>query len=88
MPEPDWSESEEAARDLISEGIRPNDAGQLGDEIAVYREVVARVRDATEEEVQSRVARALTYIGMTFATSHLPPRQGAAPEMRAHRGCR
>jgi hypothetical protein len=88
MPEPDWSESEEAARDLISEGIRPNDAGQLGDEIAVYREVVARVRDATEEEVQSRVARALTYIGMTFATSHLPPRPGAAPEMRAHRGCR
>ena len=88
MPEPDWSESEGAARDLISEGIRPNDAGQLGDEIAVYREVVARVRDATEEEVQSRVARALTYIGMTFATSHLPPRQGAAPEMRAHRGCR
>jgi hypothetical protein len=83
MPEPDWSESEEAARDLISEGIRPND-----DEIAVYREVVARVRDATEEEVQSQVARALTYIGMTSATSLLPPRQGAAPEMRAHRGCR
>jgi hypothetical protein len=88
MPEPDWSESEEAARDLISEGIRPNDAGQLGDEIAVYGEVVARVRDATEEEVQSQVARALTYIGMTSATSLLPPRQGAAPEMRAHRGCR